>query len=445
MNQPYGRTGLLSPPDAERLTDDMPQVKTRSVLLVDPVSSGKYFVPVLEQLGLRTILVDTPSALAGGYARSVGLESLDFERDFSCDVFALRDYCLQRDMGYVLAGCESSIEVCKQLRSLLPRCPQNSLEQPSRRWDKFDMMNALADAGVPHLHTARLFDTDDFDNQADVFAKLSEMIVKPSRGAGSVDVQLVDSVDAARDAVAQMLARPGFVGDEVAALVQEYYAGDEYIVDTFSHQGKHDVISTCVYQKVLRGGAFVYERAVWIGPDHENFSALVDYSYRALDALGVENGSSHIEVMMGSKGPRLIDFGARAAGAGIPMLTFHLTGDSQIHTEAAYVKSICDSSAHHSYTGPGEYRLAKHGAVICFNIERAGTFIAGDAEGELRGIDGLVDATIAATHGRQYPATRTLIDSFDVGTAFVAADTAEELDRICAQVNRTVAGWFSYR
>ena len=64
MNQPYGRTGLLSPSDAERLTDDMPQVKTRSVLLVDPVSSGKYFVPVLEQLGLRTILLDTPSALA---------------------------------------------------------------------------------------------------------------------------------------------------------------------------------------------------------------------------------------------------------------------------------------------------------------------------------------------------------------------------------------------
>jgi len=445
MNKSYGRTGLLSRSDEALLADDMPQVKAHSVLLVDPVSSGNQFTPALRKLGLRTILLDTPAALAAGFRGAPSApDALDFDRDFSGDLFRLRDYCLQQDVGYVVAGCESSIEVCEPLRSLLPRCPQNSPEKPSRRWDKFDMMTALADAGVPHLHTARVFTMEDFDNQVDAFAKSPKLIVKPARGAASVDVTMVDSIEAARNAVALMLTRPGFFGDQVAALVQRFYPGDEYIVDTFSHEGTHEVISACVYQKALRGGAFVYERAVWVGPDDENFSSLVNYSYRVLDALGVQNGSSHMEIMMGSAGPRLIDFGARPVGAGIPQMTFHLTGNSQIHAESAYVKSVCDSSMRGSFTGVGDYRLGMRGAIVTFNIERPGTFIAEDPERELRSIDGVVDVTIAATHGRSYPATRSLVDTFKLGNAFVAADTTRELDRICARVNRTVDSWFRY-
>jgi len=444
MDEPYRRSVLLCPSDGERLTDDIQQVKPRSVLVIDPISSGKQFAALLQQSGLRTILLDTPSGIATGVRRSPSPDDLDFDRDFSGDLFRLRDYCLRQDVGYVAAGCEAAIEICEQLRPLLPRCPQNDPEKPSRRWDKFDMMTALADAGVPHLRTARLFDMDDFDRQVDGFAHLSKLIVKPARGAASVDVTMVDSVEEARNAVARVFAGPGFFGDNPAALLQEYCRGDEYIVDTFSHEGRHEVISSAVYQKALRGGAFVYEKAVWIGPDHENFSSLVNYSYQVLDALGVKNGASHLEMVMGSAGPRLVDFGARAAGVGIPEMAFHLTGTSQVHAESAYVKSVCDSAARGSYTGLGEYCPSKHGAIVFFNIERSGTFVAADPDRELRSIDGVVDAMTKATYGRSYPATRSLIDSMQLGSAFVVADTASELDRVCARVNRTVVSWFSY-
>lgn len=443
MNERYGRTDLLCPDDGQWITDDPQHVLTRSVLVIDPVSSGKLFPPVLRQLGLPTILLDTPSALAADLRRSPSADDLDFDRDFCGDVFQLRDYCLCHDVGYVVAGCESAIELCEQLRALLPRCPQNAPEKPSRRWDKFDMMSALADAGVPHLHTARMFGMDDFDRKVDGLANLSTMIVKPSRGAGSVDVMMVDDVEGARSAVARVLDRPGFFGDEVSALVQEYYAGDEYVVDMFSHRGQHELISMCVYQKALRAGAFIYERSVWLEPDHEDLSPLMNYASEVLDALGVRNGASHIEIIMGPAGPRLVDFGARPAGAGIPDMTFHLIGTSQVHAESAYVKSVCDPTARGSYTGTADYRPDSHGAIVFFNIERPGTFLAAEPDRELGGIEGVVDATINATYGQSYPATRSLIDSLHLGSAFVTADTASELDRVCSRVNRTVLSWFS--
>lgn len=88
--------------------------------------------------------------------------------------------------------------------------------------------------------------------------------------------------------------------------------------------------------------------------------------------------------------------------------------------------------------------IEKFATTIFFSIERPGRFVATDAVAELRGIDGVIDATIVATYGRAYPATQSLADSGELGSAFVIADTAEELDRIRAQVNRTVNSWFKY-
>jgi hypothetical protein len=89
--------------------------------------------------------------------------------------------------------------------------------------------------------------------------------------------------------------------------------------------------------------------------------------------------------------------------------------------------------------------IEKFAATVFFNLERPGSFMATDADRELRGIDGVVDATVVAVHGRTYPVTRSVTDSGELGSAFIVADTAEDLDRIRAQVNRTVNSWFKYR
>jgi hypothetical protein len=96
-------------------------------------------------------------------------------------------------------------------------------------------------------------------------------------------------------------------------------------------------------------------------------------------------------------------------------------------------------------TAPRGSRTAKHRARVYFHIDQPGTFLAAHADSELRGINGVVDTTMNVAYGRTYPATRSLTDSFELGSALVVAETADELDRACAQVNRTVNGWFEYQ
>jgi hypothetical protein len=94
---------------------------------------------------------------------------------------------------------------------------------------------------------------------------------------------------------------------------------------------------------------------------------------------------------------------------------------------------------------PSENRAAQHRALVFFHIDRPGTFLAANADSELRGLSGVVETTMNVAYGRAYPATRSLTDSMELGSALVVADTADELDRLCAQVNRTVNSWFKYQ
>lgn len=92
-----------------------------------------------------------------------------------------------------------------------------------------------------------------------------------------------------------------------------------------------------------------------------------------------------------------------------------------------------------------DHYTANHRVRVFFHIDRPGTFLAAAADSELRRIHGVVDTTMNVAYGRAYPATRSLTDSLELGSALVVAETADELDRVCAQVNRTVNSWFEYQ
>ncbi|OBA71715.1 hypothetical protein A5641_10405 [Mycobacterium sp. 1554424.7] len=123
-------------------------------------------------------------------------------------------------------------------------------------------------------------------------------------------------------------------------------------------------------------------------------------------------------------------------------MTFHLTGNSQIHAESAYANSVCNRGDGSGYAGSGGYSLNTQGAIVFFNIERAGSSVAADPDSELRRIEGVIDTTIKIERGRSYPATRSLIDSLQLGSAFVVAETATAVDQICSRVRQTVRSWF---
>ncbi|WP_280318906.1 ATP-grasp domain-containing protein [Nocardia wallacei] len=416
-----------------------------SVLIVDPVSSGKLYPAVLAEYGIETILLDTAQALVSGFRTGPTPGALDFEADFGSSYARLLRMCRDRSVRYVIAGSEPGVELCERLRGDLPDCPGSDTTLPMRRWDKQYMFEALAAAGVPSLNT-RSVETPDAI-AATAFAELRggrKLVVKPARGAASVDVRSVETPAELTAAVAAITDGAGLFGSGSAALIQQMYPAPriEYAVDTFSTEHGHELLCVSVYDKwVSASGDFVYERGRWLEHDDPVVGELAEYASRVLDALGVRVGPAHMEIMSGSLGPRLIDFGARAHGIGHPQQTYQLTGNSQIHRECAYIAERFGLGRPAAEPRSG-YVLAQRGALVLFSIDRASRYLGG-ADAELTGLPGVREVRMAAEPGRTYPATRSMMDSVALGLAFVVADDADELDIRCADVRKRVGDFFT--
>jgi biotin carboxylase len=403
------------------------------VLVVDPVSSGAMYPELLKKGGVDFTTLDTERARVAGLRSQATHGALDFERDFGGSAQALLEWAQGKAVTYVIAAAESGMELCEFLRKNLTDVPSN-LGDSRKRWDKEHIFGALAEAGVPSLETVAVT-ADDDPLALSMLERHGRVVVKPSIGAGSVDVRRVDDLVALRGAVRKIVDSRGFFGDQPKALVQRLFPSPyrEYVVDAHSADGHHEVIAVSVYDKhVSATGDFVYDRIRWLPEDEAVVPELVDYSTRVLDALGVRTGPTHMETMMGpNSGPRLIDFGARAHGAGHPAKTKYLTGSSQIHRECRYVAGESEA--------PSMYHLERHGAIVFFNTVSAVRYNGTVTAKDLNGLPGVVESSVNATRASTHPPTRSLMDAVGLGLAFVTGDSLDELDVRCERVRASFA------
>ncbi|MGW1743589.1 ATP-grasp domain-containing protein [Nocardia sp. NPDC001965] len=417
-----------------------------SVLIVDPVSSGRLYPQVLAQYGIDAVLLDTEHALVSDFRRLPTPGAVDFAADLGNSYELLLKMCVERSVKYVVAGSEPGVELAERLRADIPDCPTGETDLPMRRWDKQYMFEALAAAGVPTLTTRAVpAGHDELPMEAVTELRAGrKLVVKPARGAASVGVRLVATPAELSGAVAAITDSAGLFGGASAALIQQMYPAPrvEYAVDTFSTPAGHELVCVSVYDKwVSESGDFVYDRGRWLDHDDPIVGELAVYARQVLDALGVRVGPAHMEIMSGPLGPRLIDFGARAHGIGHPQHTWELTGSSQIHRECEYIAEIFGMRAPALERGTG-YSLARHGALVLLSVDRQARYLGG-AEAELAELPGVREVRIAAVPDRTYPPTASMMDSVALGLVFVVADSGDELDFRCTEVRKRAGDFFA--
>merc|ERR1719181_2138713 len=81
-------------------------------------------------------------------------------------------------------------------------------------------------------------------------------------------------------------------------LIQEFLQGKEYVIDSASRDGVHKVIM--VWNEDLRPGNGHFD--LYFGfkvmdPKDQKTMAIMDYANKVLDATGLQNGASNMEVM----------------------------------------------------------------------------------------------------------------------------------------------------
>jgi biotin carboxylase len=333
----------------------------------------------------------------------------------------LAQRCRKWGVDRVVAGSEPGVPLSLRLSAALglpvPR-------RPRPLYDKTAMMEALAAAGVPNLAFQTLRSVKDGKAFFDGFDfESGSLVLKPAVGAGSVGVVKVSSAKAAADSLTSSLGRANVFGERVqSVLAQEYCAGEEHVVDTFSHNGVHTVANVCAYRKTLTpDGRFVYRGLRWLAPGDQSVPTVSAYACKVLDAVGLRDGCAHLEIMLRGDSPFLIELGARAHGASHPAKTYRLTGDSQVHRDVAYLAS-------HTLPDAG-YALKRRGRIVFFSRSQASTVTALSPQSAFANLPGMESLVLHVAAGDSVAATRDLFDSLKLGMCFLTGSSEEDLDR----------------
>ena len=191
---------------------------------------------------------------------------------------------------------------------LYPRCHDGIT---AARRDKFLMNQVVSEVGG--LDVVKQQSCTSLE-EAEAFAKglgLSEdsessssvlVVAKPLRGVASDDVHLCSNLQSLRKAFTKIMHSPIF-GSATAAkhkevLLQEFATGTEYAVDVVCRDGERKAAAVFKYDKrAVNGAPFVYHSTQLVSGEGEVEQEVCNYIFKALDALGVRWGLSHVEVI----------------------------------------------------------------------------------------------------------------------------------------------------
>jgi len=148
------------------------------------------------------------------------------------------------------------------------------------------------------------------------------VVVKPVESCGSDGVKLCNTLQEAQAHFNLLMDSQRKVGAQGAAvLVQEFLKGKEYVVDHVSYTepetGKvvHKCVMVWVYDKrPTNGSAFVYWGMIPVDSQSKEAKILIQYTQGVLNALKLNNGPTHGEVMMRDDVPCLVEMNCRSHG-----------------------------------------------------------------------------------------------------------------------------------
>jgi biotin carboxylase len=242
------------------------------------------------------------------------------------------------DVAAVLPGDESAVPLAEQLAARLG-LPGSDPQTSAARTDKAAMQQALERAGVPHPATVRA------DSLAGALAAAETIgwpvVVKPRWSASSVGVSVCHHPAELAAAWAATAGQPGALGEVTRVVaVQEYLAGSKWTVDTVTVPGRGGgapvhVVTSVWRERVIETGRHIAWGESWLVPPaavagDAEAGPVAAYAAAVLDAAGVAAGPACTEIVLTSRGPRLVEVMARLAGCYPVHLVELVTGQSQV-------------------------------------------------------------------------------------------------------------------
>jgi len=379
--------GVLSNNPVKNAMEATENLRDEVVVVVDPYSTGRFYLYGLKARGFPIICVRSTRSVDPVFSKvyeahkEYFVKTLDFE-DFdglSSLVDEIRTLT-PKEIAAVIPGSDVGVVLGEELSEALGMELSNGTERLLQRTDKASMQDRLRECGIPACEQIKSGNLEELLSWAHARGDWP-LVAKPSGGCGSDGVFFCRCEQDLRSAHAEIVGKmnpKGGVNDTVA--LQEFLAGDEYIVDTVSKNGQHLCVS--IWSQGKRKdlpwnptGIITTENRL-LQPTGPVQDVLVDYVFQVLDALDYKHGPCHTEVMVTARGPILIEVNCRMHGVQGPLAMELATGinkadhsldvfvDGAVNFEKLYASCPSHQSPNsHRYL----YPVVKHSAqlVLC--------------------------------------------------------------------------------
>ncbi len=346
----------------------------RNIIIVECISTGVNFIEDIINRGYNPIVLEPKIAETEEgeeYRRTVYKEyeriNYDFDMIYEKDSYEeTLEEVKKYDPLLVLPGNERGVILATKLSHDL-----NLLGNPIENLDamtlKDEMQKRLKEKGLRYIR-GKVIDTIEDAIKFYDEENLNEVVIKPTYSAGSTSVRTCSNKEEMIETLKEFLAHStNYYGDEdIEFLVQERINGEEYIVNTVSCKGKHQVTLIWKYTKIRTPeGAIVYDSSRTVNELSIGEAEMVEYAYDVADAIGIEYGPVHGEYMIDDDGPVLIEVNCRPCGANMEAKFLNrISGqhetdsilDSYLKPELFRLKSI------------KPYKLFAHGALKLFIV-----------------------------------------------------------------------------
>jgi len=292
------------------------------------------------------------------------------------DALAAETICPKlRQIGLHVAAVIPTFDPAIYLADRLAACvgaKGNPFEGPlaHARFDKWALGEAVRKAGL-RAPKEKLVNTW---NEAKGFLEslnppvshAHPVIFKLLQSSNSQGVTKVYSMKQAEDVFSKSVGSTTQYGDRVTnVLIQECFTGKEYVVDSVSRDGVHKTV--IVWHEDLRPGNGYFD--LYYGfkamdPEDEKIRKMIDYANKVLDATGVRNGASDMEMFWIEEEdqPCVTDLNARWTAlmwkSGLDLENV-VTGNNQI---TATINAFLDGDAFHKM--PFVPSMNEYGAII---------------------------------------------------------------------------------
>jgi biotin carboxylase len=374
-----------------------------NILIVDGASTAANYAPLFRAYGIRCIHLFSDPTIASHFGSMINQQDYIAYLTHQDDLKRTLNLLSKWKISVVLHGLDSALALAGSIANALDLEYINKPELSLARRNKYEMTETVRMAG---LRVA----AQTLSGNIQVISRWAEqrnqypVIIKPVEGAGVKGVFKCFSVTDVHHYFNEIMHSTSYYEvPNATVLIQSFLAGQEYIIDSVSLNGKHYLTSIWSVKRDIGQSPFL-DYMETVDYSFLEYSELREYATGVLNALGVRNGPSHLEVILTENGPTLVELNCRLHGSLDLRLTTYACGRNHVQDVVASLLSPDYFVASYSQT-PSFYGQAMH---VLLRSPQAGRRLRKDYWERLETLSSFVSYKSNLVTGERTPITKDL-------------------------------------